>query len=451
MARLSPTTLVVVFVVALASTLWALSRQPTLWNKKDSLIVHSKAMRGIFKHKATNDMTEDYRIWVQEVISSTTPYPKNRFHGQGIVVSAGGKSLCTQLYVFLRVLRDTHRCTLPVEVFYIGADEMPSTYIRTMNKMFKDVRFVDVLTVPDAFAEVHDNRKSDADKKKRNWHLPAVSWLLSSFEEVIWLDVDNIPTRDPRFLLKVPAYQKMGALFWPDLCNIYSAHCNAWKVYGLPEPPADFPCIKNTPVHSNVLATKGCHSNYPREFETGQAVFHKRKTWKAIVLIAFVGAHHHFFYENLVFGYKLVAFEFNATGTPYHLAPSFIPLGMIDDGDSMNKFCVTTYGHRHPVKTDEILFLHRTGCKFHSAEAYMDPKNSRARAWEKTIDVEPYTARLTKALIRHVPWTDDVCSQAEIYPNQYSDAPQSIKDLEDTCLSYLHEYTKLQVKFAFKA
>lgn len=44
--------------------------------------------------------------------------------------------------------------------------------------------------------------------------------ILSSYEEVLYLDSDNIPLRDPTYLFDTPLYSGAGqprAVFWPDM------------------------------------------------------------------------------------------------------------------------------------------------------------------------------------------------------------------------------------------
>ncbi len=69
-----------------------------------------------------------------------------------------------------------------------------------------------------------------------SYAIKAFAMLLSSFEEVIWLDTDNSPMIDPEFLFDVPEYLNKHAMFWPDNCNFYTVHAAAYDVMGLPRP-----------------------------------------------------------------------------------------------------------------------------------------------------------------------------------------------------------------------
>ena len=38
--------------------------------------------------------------------------------------------------------------------------------------------------------------------------------MATDFDQVMFLDADNIPARDPTFLFDSPAFKETGALFW---------------------------------------------------------------------------------------------------------------------------------------------------------------------------------------------------------------------------------------------
>ncbi len=69
-----------------------------------------------------------------------------------------------------------------------------------------------------------------------SYSIKAFAVLLSSFEEVLWLDTDNTPIMDPEFLFHVPVYIKQHAIFWPDACNFHTVRAAAYDVMGLPRP-----------------------------------------------------------------------------------------------------------------------------------------------------------------------------------------------------------------------
>ena len=62
-------------------------------------------------------------------------------------MTAGGRKYFTSAYINIRVLRDTLKCKLPIEVFYAGPEEMPDSAIEFMESTFENVKFVDIYQV----------------------------------------------------------------------------------------------------------------------------------------------------------------------------------------------------------------------------------------------------------------------------------------------------------------
>ena len=49
------------------------------------------------------------------------------------------------------------------------------------------------------------------------WEAKAYAILHCPFEEVLLLDADIVPVRDPSFLFDSDEYQRSGSVLWPDL------------------------------------------------------------------------------------------------------------------------------------------------------------------------------------------------------------------------------------------
>jgi hypothetical protein len=49
------------------------------------------------------------------------------------------------------------------------------------------------------------------------WELKPFSVIHSRFQEVLYLDADSFPVRDPSYLFDLPQYQEVGSIFWPDV------------------------------------------------------------------------------------------------------------------------------------------------------------------------------------------------------------------------------------------
>src|SRR4030095_11144208 len=99
-------------------------------------------------------------------------------------------------------------------------------------------------------------RKRYPVKRLNGWELKCYALLHSRFQEVMLLDADNVPVRDPSFLFATPAYEATGALFWPDFGR-FSQEKAIWDASGLE--------YRDEP-----------------EFESGQIVLDKARTWRTL-------------------------------------------------------------------------------------------------------------------------------------------------------------------------
>ena len=71
------------------------------------------------------------------------------------------------------------------------------------------------------FIDVHKAPGFPSDISMRGFQIKAFSTLLSSFEEVLFLDSDNMPFKDPSWAFELKAYQRTGAMFWPGAHMCY--------------------------------------------------------------------------------------------------------------------------------------------------------------------------------------------------------------------------------------
>ncbi|NQT93200.1 MAG: hypothetical protein HQ559_10600 [Lentisphaerae bacterium] len=142
-----------------------------------------------------------YHPQIASIAETPCEYPKNRFFGAGIVICAGGRTYFTCAWVLVNMLRRLG-CRLPIEVWYRGRHEMSNV----MRRMLESVTNVYCMNA----ADQGDGRRLDG------WEVKPYAITHSRFEEVLFLDCDNIPTRDPSGLFEEEAYRRYGAVFWPD-------------------------------------------------------------------------------------------------------------------------------------------------------------------------------------------------------------------------------------------
>jgi hypothetical protein len=83
--------------------------------------------------------------------------------------------------------------------------------------------------------------------------MKAIVLMLSSFQEVLLLDADQVPVADPASLFSDAGYQETGALLWPDF----------WSATWAP----DLPRILDVPLEAMPTGS----------FESGQMLFNKSK------------------------------------------------------------------------------------------------------------------------------------------------------------------------------
>ena len=157
-------------------------------------------------------------------------------------------------------------CTLPIEVWYLGEGERNRAWEELVAPL--DVRCVDA----------HEVRKQHPHARLNGFESKPYAIQWSRFAEVLYLDADNVPVRDPTFLFDTPQYAGCGAIFWPDYHRL-SRDRAAWRVFG------------NVPYRDEP------------EVESGQVVIDKARCWRALTFANWCGERSAFFF-NHVYGDK---------------------------------------------------------------------------------------------------------------------------------------------------
>jgi hypothetical protein len=130
------------------------------------------------------------------------------YSGRGIVISAGVSYLervWPNVVLMLRALNNT----LPIELWTKDQIEYDGT-LRILQDIQKELKInISLHTLPDYMDIDWNNGSLPAVFKVK-----ALSLLYSSFEEVILLDADSIPVRDPKLLFDLEE-AKSGLIQWP--------------------------------------------------------------------------------------------------------------------------------------------------------------------------------------------------------------------------------------------
>jgi len=130
----------------------------------------------------------------------------------GILVVAGGETNhLANVYINLRILREQLLCDLPVEVVYFGERENDVKMRRFIERAVKNVRFIDGSAVK--YPSHH--KQMDTTVTGYAAKVYALCYV-TSFDQVLLLDADNLPLIDPSDLFQAPEFLQHGSMFWPD-------------------------------------------------------------------------------------------------------------------------------------------------------------------------------------------------------------------------------------------
>ncbi len=131
---------------------------------------------------------------------------KSRMSGakRGIVTLAGGPVYATNAYINCRMLRNMG-CTLPIEWCYLGA-ELSLAWIELIERTIPNVQLIDL-----------GGTKLNNRKKGGGWQAKVEAVLQSEFDELLFLDADSFPLRDPTPLFDHRLFQEFDCILWPDI------------------------------------------------------------------------------------------------------------------------------------------------------------------------------------------------------------------------------------------
>jgi hypothetical protein len=280
------------------------------------------------------------------------PYPSRRFAGRGVVLVGGGVRYLPSLYVTVRALRHAG-CRLPIQVWYLGrAHELPGVY-RCLLEPY-GVEPVDA----DAVRRRHPCRILNG------WELKPYAILHSTFREVLLLDADCYPVRDPSFLFDLPAYRTRGAIFWPDDPVDPRLH---WRAFGVAPAPGS-------------------------SIESGQLVIDKRTCWRPLNLAWWYNDHSDWSYRH---GY--------GDKHTFQVAWAKLGRGYVMFGERGRW---AGYAFVHVGPDGAPLFVHRCRDKFRfDNHAYLSRQNTQGNVFRADLPLEAecfgWMAELGRALGRH--------------------------------------------------
>jgi hypothetical protein len=255
---------------------------------------------------------QELKAQLKAAASADYPFPDERFAGRGIVICAGGARLFTCAWVAIALLRRHLACRLPIEVWHLGPEEMGPP----MRGLLEELGAQPV----DAF----EVAKRHQVERLGGWELKPYAVLHSRFREVLLLDADNVPVRDPAFLFDRPEFRDTGTLFWPDIVRLSQGN-EIWPISGL-----DY---RDTP-----------------SVESGQMILDKSRCWGALSLAHWINQHSNVFYQFLHGDKDTYLIAWLMLTQPYHLMRH------------RPKLLEATLCQRDPEGA--VLFQHRNGAKW---------------------------------------------------------------------------------------
>jgi len=206
----------------------------------------------------------------------------SRLSTRGIVICGGGLKYFPCAWVCISMLRRLG-CALPIQLWAVNRAELDAD----MEKLVAPLG-VECIVAADLL-ERHPLRRLGG------WEVKPYTILHSPFREVLLLDADNVPLRNPEFLFDLPEYQAAGAVFWPDRGRLGAAH-RVWKYCGLPG--RDEPDV-----------------------ESGQLLVDKNKCWRELQLTLWLNGHSDFFYRHVHGDKETFHLAWRKLGRDYAMTP----------------------------------------------------------------------------------------------------------------------------------
>jgi hypothetical protein len=162
------------------------------------------------------------------------------------------------------------------------------------------------------------------------------------------------------------AYAETGTVFWPDVCNRFTAAAEAWNIFGLERPNMDeYPIAENK---VSAMWTQTCRQDGSAEISDSQMVIDKKRAWAALHMAAMIVRAHFFFFERVFSEMKQsYALAYENTNTPFSMMP-FPPTGhgssttissLQSDGSADKVLCAAGLGFKNMAGS--IAFIKSAG------------------------------------------------------------------------------------------
>ncbi|KAJ8552605.1 hypothetical protein ON010_g9942 [Phytophthora cinnamomi] len=250
--------------------------------------------------------------------------------------------LLSSVYSTIRLLR-SYNCSLPVELWYLQS-EMGVNPING-SKLLQ--------SLVDEYGPT--SLRGIAESEVDGFNTKVFALANSELDQVLFLDADNSPVKDPTYLFSTPEFVQTGAIFWPDFWHPVNTIFNInresllWELVGTP--------------YVDMF-----------EQESGQLLIDRRRAGMALEMVEFMALRNPNNFERfkLLHGDKdLFRLAWLKTNTSFHMIQTPpAAAGMVKS----RHFCGMTMVQHDPQ--GDVIFLHHNGKKLIGEE-----ETSKNRVW----------------------------------------------------------------------
>jgi hypothetical protein len=267
------------------------------------------------------DLIETYRKDWKKFVKNIPDRILSRKRG---IIYTSFSGVLRPTLIAIKMLRETG-CTLDVQVWYYGSEFFPDEI-----RKLESIPGVKTRNLEEVKQTTFQYKKT----RNKMFEVKGAAILFSEFDQVLYLDSDNLPVRDPTFLFDSPAYKHTGAIFWKDFWKTHPSN-PIWKIFGVP-----------------------CRNEF--EQESGQLLVDKRRpdTWRALNLAVWMQSERDIYFELVMGDKDTFRFAWKALHVPFHMV---IPhVGAI--GTHRPQFCGHTMVQFAPLEltTDYMEKEYRT-------------------------------------------------------------------------------------------
>jgi len=132
----------------------------------------------------------------------------------GIVISTGARGGFRWAVHQIVTLRAVLNCTLNIEIFYGGEDDLPEeyrTFIQDIEAAFPDAGSIRTIDITQIFPDPKGLLGFPG-----GWAMRPFAILASSFKKVILTYADTVWMQDPSKILEEETFAEYGSVFWHD-------------------------------------------------------------------------------------------------------------------------------------------------------------------------------------------------------------------------------------------